>query len=77
MLQLEEQRTSLDEEIRIHNTIRHSNVLQLIDSEVVELPNEEARGYLIFPYYEVLIRMEGWIDQWIDRYEWMDMLMNG
>jgi serine/threonine kinase 16 len=51
LLQVEEQRTALDGEVRAHGLVSHANVLPLVDSEVVQLQNGDSRAYLLFPFY--------------------------
>ncbi|XP_003389271.2 PREDICTED: serine/threonine-protein kinase 16-like [Amphimedon queenslandica] len=52
LIQVEEQRESVEREIYMHQTVTHPNVLQLVDSQITEQGNGEARGLLLFPFYQ-------------------------
>ena len=57
----------MESEIQAHRAVQHDNVLELIDSEIVERGNGEARGYLIFPFYRVcLITFTSLINNFFD-----------
>ena len=53
LIQIPEQRVSVEAEIRAHSLVSHQNVLQLVCSEIHENKNGSSMAFLLFPYYRV------------------------
>lgn len=50
-IQLPEQEEAFVGEVNAHNAVKHPNILELIDSEVI-INNGEKEGRMLFPYYK-------------------------
>ena len=53
LLQVPEQKSSVEKEVMAHSMIQDQNVLQLICSEIQENKNDTSTAFLLFPYYRV------------------------
>lgn len=52
LIQVPEQRAAVENEIRVHRSIQHPYVMQLVDAELKRRDDEEALALLVFPYYQ-------------------------
>ena len=55
LLQVPEQRASVEAEIRAHTAVQHHNVLPLVCSEIQENKDGSSTAFLLFPYYRVCV----------------------
>lgn len=53
LLQVTEQKTAVEAEIRAHSVVQHRNVLPLVCSEIQENKDGSCTAFLLFPYYRV------------------------
>ena len=54
LLQVAEQKDSVEKEISMHKAVSHRNVVQLVDSQVVWRTEEvKGKAFLLFPFYQV------------------------
>ena len=45
----------MQSEVEMHRAVQSDNVLQLVDSQLVESTSGDSIGYLLFPFYQVII----------------------
>ena len=55
LLQVPEQKTSVEAEIEAHAKVQHRNILPLVCSEIQENRNGSSTAFLLFPYYRVSV----------------------
>ena len=55
LLQVPEQRASVEAEISAHAAVQHRNVLPLVCSEIQENKDGSSTAFLLFPYYRVCV----------------------
>ena len=53
LLQVSEQQSAVEAEVRAHSLVQHRNVLQLVCSEIRENRDGSSTAFLLFPYYRV------------------------
>lgn len=53
LLQVVEQRDSVEKEISMHRAVLHRNVLRLVDAQVTWTEEGEGRAFLLFPFHQV------------------------
>ena len=53
LLQVPEQQSAVEAEVRAHSLVQHRNVLQLVCSEIQENRDGSSTAFLLFPHYRV------------------------